>query len=134
MLLIHDLVEIECGDTPLFDAEGALDQANREKLAADKVFGILPADQGEPLRKMWEEFEAAETPDARFAKALDCLQPTLLNHIVGGGAWTDYDVDETRERSLTQRTIADGSPVLWSAAEAAITDAVANGWLKPPVG
>jgi HD domain len=82
--------------------------------------------------KSGEEFEVAETPDARFAKALDRLQPILLNHIVGGGTWTDYNVDENRERSLTQR-IADGSPVLWTAAEAAIADAVANGRLRPPV-
>jgi putative hydrolases of HD superfamily len=132
MVLIHDLVEIESGDTPLFDAEGALDQADREKLAANRLFGVLPPDQSEPLHKIWEEFEAAETPDARFAKALDRLQPILLNHIVGGGTWADYDVDETRERSLTQR-IAEGSPVLWTAAEAAMADAVANGWLRPPV-
>jgi putative hydrolase of HD superfamily len=133
MLLIHDLVEIESGDTPLFDAEGSLDQAHREILAADKLFGILPRDQGEPLRNIWEEFEAAETADARFAKALDRLQPILLNHIVGGGTWTDYDVDETRERSLTKR-IADGSPTLWAMVKAVLADAVANGWLKPPVG
>jgi putative hydrolase of HD superfamily len=84
------------------------------------------------LRVTWEEFEAAEAPDARFAKAIDRLQPILLNHIVGEGTWTDFDVDETRERSLTRR-IADGSPALWAAAEAVFADAVANGWLKPPV-
>jgi putative hydrolases of HD superfamily len=131
MLLVHDLVEIECGDTPLFDAAGALDQADREQLAADKLFGLLPPDQGPALRAVWDEFEAAETPDARFAKALDRLQPILLNHIVGGGTWIDYGVDETRERSMTQR-IAQGAPVLWSAAEAVFADAVAHGWLRPP--
>lgn len=130
MLLLHDLVEIECGDTPLFDAAGATVQAAREQQAADKLFGLLPADQGAGLRSLWEEFEAAETTDARFAKALDRLQPILLNHVVGGGTWTDYGVDETRERSLTRR-IADGSPTLWAAAEAVFADAVANGWLKP---
>jgi putative hydrolase of HD superfamily len=93
---------------------------------------MLPADQGESLRRVWEEFEAAQTSDARFAKAIDRLQPILLNHVVGGGTWTDYDVDETRERSLTRR-IADGSPTLWAAAEAVIEDAVANGWLRPPI-
>jgi putative hydrolase of HD superfamily len=132
MLLLHDVVEIECGDTPLFDAQGALDQPDRERVAADKLFGILPTDQAEALRVTWEEFEAAEAPDARFAKAIDRLQPILLNHIVGEGTWTDFDVDETRERSLTRR-IADGSPALWAAAEAVFADAVANGWLKPPV-
>jgi putative hydrolase of HD superfamily len=131
MLLIHDLVEIECGDTPLFDTQGALDQADREQRAADKLFGLLPLDQGEPLRSVWEEFEAAETRDAQFAKALDRLQPILLNHIVGGGTWVDYKVDETREHSMTQR-IAQGAPTLWAAAEAVFADAVANGWLRPP--
>ena len=129
MLILHDLVEIECGDTPLFDSVGAVTQDEREQAAADKVFGFLPSDQGHELRGLWEEFEAAATPDARFAKALDRLQPILLNHAVGGGTWTDYDVDEARERRLTQR-IADGSPVLWEAAQAVFADAVAQGWLR----
>jgi putative hydrolases of HD superfamily len=67
---------------------------------------------------------------ARFAKALDRLQPILLDHVVGGGTWADYDVDEARERSLTKR-IADGSPILWSAVAAVLADAVASGWLRP---
>jgi putative hydrolase of HD superfamily len=130
MLLLHDLVEIDCGDTPLFDAEGAQDQAAREQIAADRIFGLLPSDQGRQMRALWEEFEHATTPDARFAKAVDRLQPILLNHVVGGGTWADYTVDESRERSLTRR-IADGSPTLWAAAEAIFADAVAQGWLKP---
>lgn len=130
MLILHDLVEIECGDTPLFDAVGAATQDERERLAADKVFGLLPPDQTQELRGLWEEFEAAATPDAKFAKALDRLQPILLNHAVGGGTWTDYAVDEARERRLTRR-IADGSPALWDAAQAVFADAVAHGWLRP---
>ena len=130
MLILHDLVEIECGDTPLFDAAGATTQDERERLAADKVFGLLPPDQAGELRGLWEEFEAASTADARFAKALDRLQPILLNHAVGGGTWTDYAVDEARERRLTRR-IADGSPALWDAAQAVFADAVARGWLRP---
>jgi putative hydrolase of HD superfamily len=133
MLILHDLVEIESGDTPLFDARGALDQAERESLAAEKLFGLLPGDQAAAMRATWEEFEMAESPDARFAKALDRLQPILLNHIVGGGTWTDYDVDEGRERALTRR-IVDGAPKLWAAAEAVFADAVRNGWLKPMPG
>lgn len=130
MLILHDLVEIECGDTPLFDAAGAAAQDEREQGAAGKIFGLLPPDQAGEARGLWEEFEAAATPDARFAKALDRLQPILLNHAVGGGTWTDYAVDEARERTLTRR-IADGSPALWNAAEAVFADAVANGWLRP---
>ncbi len=130
MLVLHDLVEIECGDTPLYDATGAATQAERERLAADVVFGLLPPDQAQELRGLWEEFEAAATPDAKFAKALDRLQPILLNHAVGGGTWTDHTVDEARVRRLTRR-IADGSPALWDAAQAVLADAVAKGWLRP---
>lgn len=133
MLVLHDLVEIESGDTPLFDCEGAASQADREALAAGKLFGMLPADQGAGLRQLWEEFEAAETIDARFAKALDRLQPILLNHLVGGGTWLDYNVDEQRERAMTRR-IADGSPVLWAAAETVFAEAVRCGWLLPTPG
>jgi putative hydrolase of HD superfamily len=133
MLLIHDLVEIDCGDTPLFDEVGAATQAAREVVAARRLFGMLPAKQATGILALWDEFEAAATADARFAKAIDRLQPILLNHAVGGGTWTDYDVDEARERALTCR-IADGSPALWGAAEAVINDAVSRGWLKPAPG
>lgn len=130
MLLVHDIVEIDAGDTPLFNEAGNGDQLQREHVAADRIFGLLPDDQAELFRQLWEEFEAADTVNARFAKAIDRLQPILLNHVVGGGTWTDYDVDEHRERSLTSR-IAEGSPALWAAAEAVFADAVANGWLRP---
>jgi putative hydrolase of HD superfamily len=129
MLILHDLIEIECGDTPIFETAAAATQAAREQEAADIVFGMLPEDQGRALRAGWEEFEAAETVDAKFAKALDRLQPILLNHVIGGGSWTDYQVDITRERALTQR-IAKGSPTLWAAANAVFEDAVAKGWMK----
>lgn len=129
MLILHDLVEIECGDTPIFETAAAASQAAREQEAADIVFGMLPEDQGRELRTVWEEFEAAKTVDAKFAKALDRLQPILLNHVIGGGSWTDYDVDITREQALTQR-IEKGSPVLWAAANAVFEDAVAKGWMK----
>ncbi|WP_205574592.1 HD domain-containing protein [Indioceanicola profundi] len=130
MLILHDLVEIECGDTPLYDATLSASQDEREKQAADRIFGLLPPDQEAEFRSLWEEFEAAETIDARFAKALDRLQPVLLNHAVGGGTWTDYDVDVARCRAKTGR-IQEGSAVLWQAAEAVYRDAVANGWLRP---
>jgi putative hydrolase of HD superfamily len=133
VLLIHDLVEIDCGDTPLFDEVGTATQAAREVVAAQRLFGMLPTKQATEIHALWDEFEAAATADARFAKAIDRLQPILLNHAVGGGTWSDYDVDEARERALTCR-IADGSPALWGAAEAVINDAVGRGWLKPAPG
>jgi putative hydrolase of HD superfamily len=130
MLLIHDIVEIDAGDTPLFAQDSEAAHVDVERKAAARIFGLLPVDQARHFHDLWEEFEAAESADARFAKAIDRLQPILLNHVVGGGTWTDYDIDESRERSKTER-IADGSPVLWSAAESIFADAVANGWLKP---
>ena len=133
MLILHDLVEIESGDTPLYDTVQAVSQDARERAAADKIFGLLPSEQGRTLRALWDEFEAAATVDARFAKALDRLQPILLNHVVGGGTWTDYDVDEDRVRALTRR-ISDGSPTLWAAAQTVFADAVAQGWLQPGRG
>ena len=130
MLLIHDLVEIDCGDTPLFDEVGAMTQADREQVAADRLFRLLPPDQAAMYRSLWDEFEAAITPDACFAKAMDRFQPMILNYAVGGGTWADYAVDEARERSLTSR-IAHGAPDLWAAAEVIIASAVQRGWLRP---
>ena len=131
MLILHDLVEIEAGDTPLHLTLTDHGQAEREQAAADILFGLLPADQGEAFRATWDEFEAAESADARFAKACDRLQPILLNHVVGGGTWgvrPDFNID--MEKSLTRR-IEQGSPTLWAAAEVVFADAVACGWLKP---
>lgn len=133
MLLIHDLVEIDCGDTPLFDTEGAASQPARERLAADRLYGMLPPADAATYRALWDEFEDARTDDARFAKSIDRLQPIILNHAAEGGTWIDYSVDEARERALTSR-ISDGSPTLWAAAEAVIGDAVRRGWLKPAFG
>lgn len=130
MLVLHDLVEIECGDTVVFDTAALDSQAERERQAADTVFGWLPADQGAEFRALWDEFEAAETPDAKFAKALDRLHPVLMNHAVGGGTWTEYGIDIEWERRVTRR-IAEGSPALWDAAESVFADAVAKGWLLP---
>jgi putative hydrolase of HD superfamily len=130
MLILHDIVEIDTGDTPLHDGAGAATQAARESEAADRLFGLLPPDQARQYRALWDEFEAAVTPDSRFAKAIDRLQPILLNHAVGGGTWKTFDIDESMERAMTRR-IEDGSPELWRVAEAVFADAVAKGWLRP---
>ena len=133
MLLIHDIVEIDAGDTPLYEQDAGASHVAAEREAASRLFGLLPGDQADAFRALWEEFEAAESADARFAKALDRLQPILLNHAVGGGTWTDYDVDEERVRAKTGR-IAEGSPALWAAAETVFADAIEKGWLRaaPP--
>lgn len=130
MLMLHDIVEIDAGDLSIFDEQGAKDQAEREARAADRLFGMLPIDQKVELRNLWEEFESGATPEARFAKAIDRLQPIILNHMVQGGTWLDHDVGEARERRLTGR-IAEGSPALWKAAEAIFKEAVEGGWMRP---
>lgn len=130
MLLIHDIVEIDADDLPIFaDGDGA-GKAEREARAADRLFGLLPIDRCEEMLMLWEEFEGGDTPDARFARAMDCFQPILLNHRARGGTWTDFGVDIDRDRRLTAH-IAEGSETLWQAVEAVYAEAVAGGWLRP---
>jgi putative hydrolase of HD superfamily len=130
MLLVHDIVEIDAGDTFAYDAEGYSDKEERERLAADRLFGLLPADQGAELRALWDEFEAAATPESRFANALDRLQPLLLNSRTGGGSWSNHHV--TRAQVLTRmEPIRTGAPELWSVVTAIVDDASARGWLLP---
>ncbi|QDC09593.1 HD domain-containing protein [Oceanicola sp. D3] len=115
MALIHDLVEIDAGDAPIFEAgldQEAIEAAERK--AADRIFGMLPDDQGAELRALWDEFEAAETPDARFAKALDRFQPPLLNLANGGASWTPYGVDYARVEARLRPTMERGAPSLWA--------------------
>ncbi|MDP3196353.1 HD family hydrolase [Tabrizicola sp.] len=117
MLLIHDLVEIDVGDVPIHSQNGqahasAATQAAEAK-AADRIFGLLPPDLATSLRTLWEEFEAAETPDARFAKSLDRVQPVMANLMSGGGTWATYDVTFDQLESRVGSKIAKGAPGLW---------------------
>ncbi len=112
MLILHDLVEIDAGDTPIFGEAGA--QATDEQAAADRIFGLLPPDQAAEFRGLWDEFEAAETPDARFAKSLDRFQPPNLNLANGGGSWRDFNVGEDDVRARVGTKINHGAPALWS--------------------
>ena len=89
MLLVHDLVEIDAGDTYCYDAAACLTQKEREIAAADRIFALLPGDQARELRQIWDEFEARTTPEARYAAALDRLQPVLLNYHTQGRSWRD---------------------------------------------
>jgi putative hydrolases of HD superfamily len=128
MLLIHDLVEIDAGDTFAYDEVGYESKQAREREAADRLYGILPADQATALRDLWDEFEDGDTPDARFARAIDRLQPVLLNHHRGGGPWREHGI--TRTRVVARNApIADGSTVLWAHALACIDDVHARGLL-----
>jgi putative hydrolases of HD superfamily len=105
LLIVHDLVEVDAGDTFAYDASAHDTKAERERLAAERVFGLLPPDQGEALRALWEEFEAQDTPSARYANALDRFQPLLLNMESGGGSWTAHAVRraQVEERMLPIR-------------------------------
>lgn len=112
MLLIHDVVEIDAGDTFCFDPEANQDKEERERLAADRLFGLLPADQQAEHRALWDEFEEGVTPTARYANALDRFQGLLMNHGNGGGTWLKYGI--SRELVLERMApIQDGAPELW---------------------
>ncbi|MCZ4366594.1 HD domain-containing protein [Sulfitobacter dubius] len=121
MLILHDLVEIDAGDNPIFGDYDAAEMEAQEQIAADRIFGLLPADLRDDLRGIWEEFEAAESPSARFAKSLDRFQPPMQNLASGGGSWTDYNVSEAQIEEKVGRKIAIGAPALWSYARARIS-------------
>lgn len=113
MLLVHDLVEIDAGDTFCYDAQANLSKAAREQAAAARIFGLLPAGQGEELYALWEEFEAGVTAEARFANALDRLQPLLHNYHNQGGTWRAHGI--TRDAVLRRMApIQEGAPTLWA--------------------
>ncbi|OZG72278.1 hydrolase [Hahella sp. CCB-MM4] len=113
MLLIHDIVEVDAGDVPLHGNGDKSEQEQREKAAADRLFGLLPDQQGKNLRTLWDEFEEATTPDARFAKALDRLQPVLHNLATDGGTWETFNVDEAKVLNRCGPQIEKGSSSLW---------------------
>lgn len=104
MLLIHDVVEIDAGDTYAYDAKANSTKQERELKAADRLFGLLPDDQAEKMRKLWEEFEQWETAEAKFAHTLDNLQPILLNDASGGRSWREHGVREEQTLNRNKRT------------------------------
>ncbi len=129
MLLLHDIVEIDAGDTFVYDAVASAEQEEKELAAAKRLFGMLPEEQGRALFELWLEFEAAESADAKFAKALDRLIPMLLNYHNDGQSWQEHGV--TREQALTiNKRIGLGSEVLWEKAQQVIAEATEKGWLK----
>ncbi|KFI31888.1 hydrolase [Haematobacter massiliensis] len=113
MLLIHDLVEIDVGDTPIHGTFDAADIAAREQRAADRIFGLLPSELASSFRALWDEFEAACTPDAIFAKAIDRVQPVMHNIALGGGTWQEFGVTEELLERRVGSKIARGAPDLW---------------------
>lgn len=130
MVLIHDIVEIDAGDTFIYDAGGHLDKAERETRAADRLFGLLPGDQQSELRSLWEEFEARQSADARFAGAVDRVQPVLHNCLTGGLAWKAHGIQLAQVLGRCRDPIRRGSRQLWSHMEGLLREAVALGHLR----
>ncbi len=128
MLLIHDLVEIDAGDTYCYDDKGRQDQARRETIAADRIFGLLPDDQVAGFRALWDEFERRETPESKFANALDRVQPFLHNYFTDGQTWQENNIN-SRQVHERMRPVKDGAPDLWDYVNALIGDAVKKGFL-----
>lgn len=112
MLLIHDLVEIDAGDTYAYDEEGKKTQTQRERKAADRIYGLLPEKQGRKLYDLWQEFEERKTPEAKFARVMDNLQPMMLNAATDGKAWEEHQVELNQILKRNEHT-PEGSELLW---------------------
>lgn len=112
MVLIHDLVEIDAGDTYAYDEEGAKTKDERERKAAEHIFGMLPEDQGMYLKALWEEFEAYETAEAKYAHMLDNFQPLLLNDAAGGISWTEHQVKKSQIYKRNEK-VEETSATIW---------------------
>jgi len=134
MVLVHDLVEIDAGDLFVYaDAARQARQEEAERVAADRIFALLPADQAASFRGLWDEFEERRTPEARFARALDRLQPMLANLSAGGGTWKEHGI--TADQVLTKvALIEDGSPALGKYARDLVERSVRDGLLAPAPG
>jgi len=128
MLLVHDVVEIDAGDVPVYDVAAREKKAEEERRAAARIFGLLPEDLAAELRDLWEEFEAQETAEARFAKAVDRLVPVLHNAFGGGRTWQDLGVVEAQVREVNS-VIAHASESLWRYVSETLDEAVATGLL-----
>jgi putative hydrolase of HD superfamily len=129
MLLIHDLIEIEAGDTFVYDAEGLAAQEAAELKAAELVFGRLPQPLDRELRALWDEFEAHQTPDAKFAKAVDRFMPLFSNIHNGGVSWLPHGITKAQVIEICH-IIQDGSEALWTLSEQMLDEAEAKGWLR----
>lgn len=129
MVLIHDIVEIDAGDTFLYDTLKNHVNTDAEKLAAERIFGMLPKSQADEFIAIWEEFETAETAEAKFARSMDRLEPLLQNISNKGGTWKEFEVDYSKVYEKKQ-VIKNGSTVIWKYAEKLIDDSVEEGILK----
>ena len=128
ILLVHDLIEIDAGDTYCYDDQGRKDQTRREKIAADRIFNLLPADQTRTLRELWDEFEERKTPESRFANALDRLMPFLHNYVTEGQIWRENNIKSAQVKSRMQ-PVDDGAPILWNYVCSLMDASVKKGFL-----
>ena len=129
MCVVHDLIEIYAGDTFAYDTKGNLDKAQREEAAADKLFAMLPQEQGQEIRSLWEEFDAMQTPDAKYAACMDRLQPFLHNTLTGGHTW----VQNGTCRPMVEKRmsiIKEFMPQIYPWVEKNLDNAIEKGWLK----
>lgn len=129
MLLIHDIVEIDAGDTFLYDNNKNHDNTDEERVAAQRIFGILPEAQGQELIDIWEEFEAGQTKEAKFAKSMDRLEPMMQNASNEGGTWTEFNLHVDQVNDKTDR-IRPGSEVLWKYAKGLVGEGMDKGYIK----
>jgi putative hydrolase of HD superfamily len=129
MLLVHDIIEIDAGDTYCYDEIGYMDKDRREQQAADRIFSLLPQDQADRLINLWREFEAAETPESKFANSVDRLMPLIHNFNTSGRSWKEHGITKKQVSGRTKK-IAEGSETLWKYAEQSILKAVEEGLLK----
>ena len=129
MCLLHDVVEIDAGDTYAYDAENLKTQQAREEAAKERIYSLLPEDQKAELSAIFDEFEAAETPEAKFAHAMDNLQPLLLNNSNGGGDWKEHDVCAAQVYGRQRKTRA-GSEKLYEITDAILQENIKKGSLK----
>jgi putative hydrolase of HD superfamily len=130
LLLLHDVVEIDAGDVLIYDVAGNVSKPERERQAAERIYGMLPDDQAAELRALWEEFEMGETAEARFAASLDRLMPLLHNFLTEGRAWRHHGVTADQVLAANAR-IAAGSTALWDYARGLIDEAVERDYLLP---
>lgn len=129
MVLLHDLVEIDAGDTFCYDDAAHIGKEEREQAAAKRLFGLLPADQGKELIDLWQEFEAGDTADAKFAVSVDRLQPLLHNYVTGGGSWKRHAV-KRNQVEMRMQPLGEGSRSLADFMNAILDDAVEKNILK----
>ena len=126
MVLLHDLVEIDAGDTYAYDSVGMQSKREREVKAADRIFGLLPEDQGAYFRALWDEFEAYETADAKYAHLLDNFQPMLLNDASDGVSWREHEVKKSQIYKRNER-IEETSKVIWEKMQEVVAKNIALG-------